>query len=134
VTLLSWGAARVDPRKLSLDLAGSDVFGVEARRPQWRRVKAELRSRRNSELTTERTVTATLGKLYMDQGHVEEAESIFEQILAVDPDHPVALKALGSLRVARMPAVGQGAREIRRLERFLGRVSRPRPMVRQSDL
>lgn len=41
--------------------------------------------------------TATLGRLYLSQGHEEEAERIFRLVLEQDPTNPVALEGLAEL-------------------------------------
>jgi tetratricopeptide (TPR) repeat protein len=41
--------------------------------------------------------TATLGQLYLQQGHREEARKIFRRVLDREPTHPVALAALQAM-------------------------------------
>jgi predicted Zn-dependent protease len=41
--------------------------------------------------------TATLGQLYLQQGHRDEARKIFHRVLERDPAHPVALAALQAM-------------------------------------
>jgi tetratricopeptide (TPR) repeat protein len=41
--------------------------------------------------------TATLGQLYLQQGHRQEARKIFQRVLERDPAHPVALAALRAM-------------------------------------
>ena len=71
--------------RLQRFLAASDVFGPDARRPLWRWVQAESRSASVGGAGTLSTFTATLGRLYLDQGHLGEAEKIFERVLAANP-------------------------------------------------
>jgi hypothetical protein len=68
--------------------------------------------------------TATLGELYLSQGHRQEARSIFEKVLATQPDNPAARDGLAS---ARREDVQQGragvtARKVAVLQDFLKRV------------
>lgn len=44
--------------------------------------------------------TVTLGELYLQQGHVAEAERIFEEVLAQDPGNLAAAEGLHALREA----------------------------------
>jgi Flp pilus assembly protein TadD len=77
--------------------------------------------------------TATLGELYLRQGHLGEARKIFHQVLERDPDNEVALRgleAIGRRRGASLTAAelvtgeepearGLTARKILLLERYL---------------
>ena len=45
----------------------------------------------------EAVATVTLGELYLSQGHREEAERIFQEVLRRDPAHPAALAGLAKL-------------------------------------
>jgi cellulose synthase operon protein C len=47
--------------------------------------------------------TATLGQLYLAQGHRAEAEKIFQQVLAVDPNNQAARQGLESLAAPGLP-------------------------------
>ncbi len=48
--------------------------------------------------------TATLGDLYLRQGHTEEAERIFREVLDRDPGHAAARAGLASIEDGRRPA------------------------------
>lgn len=48
-------------------------------------------------------VTATLGQLYLQQGHPEVARQIFRKVLAQEPGHPVALAGLATIEKPREP-------------------------------
>ena len=76
------GAAAPEP----FDLADDDTdIAVEE--------EAELR-----DLDVEaQPVTATLGQLYLQQGHPELAQRIFRKVLAEEPGHPVALAGLATI-------------------------------------
>jgi hypothetical protein len=77
--------------------------------------------------------TATLGELYLRQGHLAEAEKIFHQVLARDAENEIALRGLeaaGRRRVAALSASelltgdetevrGVSARKILLLQRYL---------------
>jgi tetratricopeptide (TPR) repeat protein len=78
--------------------------------------------------------TATLGELYLRQGYVREAEEIFKQVLARDPENEAALsglEAIGRRRAHRLTAAelvggepeaevrGLTARKIQLLTRYL---------------
>jgi hypothetical protein len=121
--------------RLERFLAASHVFGPDARRPHWRSVQAESRSGSVAGADTLSTVTATLGRLYLDQGHLEEAGKIFERVLAANPADAGATEGLDLLGTARRAleegvaedpgrVSGRSKRRIQRLERFLRRVSR----------
>jgi nicotinate-nucleotide--dimethylbenzimidazole phosphoribosyltransferase len=56
-------------------------------------------------LTGDEPVSATLGQLYLQQGHGEEAEKIFRRVLEREPAHPVALAGLETLAKSREPEV-----------------------------
>ena len=68
--------------------------------------------------------TATLGELYLSQGHRQEAQTIFERVLEAQPNHPSAREGLESARRQAVPAVRQGvtARKVAMLQDFLKRV------------
>ncbi|MEM1202789.1 MAG: tetratricopeptide repeat protein, partial [Acidobacteriota bacterium] len=55
----------------------------------------------NEGLETSSTETATLGLLYLKQGHHDEAERIFRRILERDPEHGSALDGLRQLEELR---------------------------------
>ncbi len=78
--------------------------------------------------------TATLGELYLRQGYVREAEEIFKQVLARDPDNEAALsglEAIGRRRAQKLTAAelvggepepevrGLTARKMQLLSRYL---------------
>jgi tetratricopeptide (TPR) repeat protein len=42
--------------------------------------------------------TVTLGNLYLEQGHLEEAATIFNRVIEVDPENREALEGLGRIR------------------------------------
>lgn len=48
--------------------------------------------------------TVTLGRLYLDQGHPEEAQAIFEKVLARDPENEAAQSGLERAREAAAAA------------------------------
>jgi hypothetical protein len=54
-------------------------------------------------VTAEEPATATLGFLYLDQGHVVEAERIFGEVLRREPDNGVVRDALDELAQRREP-------------------------------
>jgi tetratricopeptide (TPR) repeat protein len=68
--------------------------------------------------------TATLGELYLSQGHRQEAQTIFERVLEAQPDHPGAREGLETALRQAAPAVRQGvtARKVAMLQDFLKRV------------
>ncbi len=68
--------------------------------------------------------TATLGELYLSQGHRQEAQNIFERVLEAQPDNPAAREGLESARRQAEPAGRQGvtARKVALLQDFLKRV------------
>jgi tetratricopeptide (TPR) repeat protein len=49
----------------------------------------------------EPAATATLGDLYLRQGHLDEAERIFQEVLRREPDNTPARSGLGSIEEAR---------------------------------
>ncbi len=55
--------------------------------------------------------TATLGELYLSQGHIDEAEQIFQRILAADPGHGGALRGLERALRQRQAAAAQHPEE-----------------------
>jgi hypothetical protein len=77
--------------------------------------------------------TATLGDLYLRQGYVREAEEIFKQVLARDPENEAALRGLetiGRRRAQKITAAdllaneqeevrGLTARKVQLLQRYL---------------
>lgn len=52
----------------------------------------------------EEAATATLGRLYLRQGHLEEAEGIFREVLRRDPEHAEARRGLEEVAAARAEA------------------------------
>lgn len=58
-------------------------------------------------------ISATLGQLYLQQGHPEEARKIFRQVLERDPAHPVALAGIAALDQREPAAAEPGAVESR---------------------
>jgi tetratricopeptide (TPR) repeat protein len=52
--------------------------------------------------------TATLGELYLRQGHLGEAGRIFHQVLERDPDNEAALRGLESIARQRTAQLGSG--------------------------
>ena len=69
--------------------------------------------------------TATLGELYLSQGHREEAETIFQRVLEHHPDNPVALEGLESARRgggAEAAPTGVTARKMSVLHAYLRRL------------
>ncbi len=58
----------------------------------------------------ERAATATLGEIYLRQGHLGEAKRIFDEVLRREPDNAAALGGLAQLasrREERRPLAGQ---------------------------
>ncbi|MDY7093541.1 MAG: tetratricopeptide repeat protein [Acidobacteriota bacterium] len=55
----------------------------------------------------EEPVSATLGQLYLQQGHTEEAEKIFRRVLEREPAHPIALAGLETLAKSRAAEVAE---------------------------
>jgi len=82
------------------------------------------------EIETGAAATATLGSLYFAQGHLEEAEATFTQVLARDPDDLEAqagLELIAQRRVAEaghapVEAHGDPDRRVRVLKDYLGRI------------
>ncbi len=58
---------------------------------------------------TEEAATATLGELYLSQGHLDEAEEIFDRVLKQDPGNAAALEGKAKLESAR---VSEAAAEV----------------------
>jgi hypothetical protein len=139
MTRVFGGCARVDPLRLAGDLAGSAVFGLSVA-PQWHPVESRRRAGDGSELASAAAVTVTLGKLYFDQGHLDEAERIFRQVLDGTPNSSRASEGLEAVAAARrcaeepapdsrqpVRASRRTRRKVERLERFLRQLSRPLP-------
>lgn len=53
----------------------------------------------------EPAATATLGHLYLRQGHLAEAETIFHEVLDREPDNSAATAGLAEIRLLREPPV-----------------------------
>ncbi len=51
----------------------------------------------------EPSATATLGELYLRQGHLDEAERIFQEVLEREPGNAAATSGLGRIEEARRP-------------------------------
>ncbi len=69
--------------------------------------------------------TATLGDLYLRQGHTQEAERIFGAVLERDPANDLARRGLGQAQEAlRQAPGGLSGRRARALRDFLGRLRR----------
>ena len=78
--------------------------------------------------------TATLGALYLAQGHLEEAEETFEKVLRRDWDDAEARAGLeevarrraasGDARPTQLVPTGLSGRKIELLESYLGRIRR----------
>ncbi len=68
--------------------------------------------------------TATLGELYLSQGHSREAESIFQRVLETQPDNPAAREGLQTARrgAESGPRPGVTARKIEFLQSYLKRL------------
>lgn len=68
--------------------------------------------------------TATLGELYLSQGHSREAESIFQRVLESHPDNPAAREGLQTARRGSEsgPRAGITARKIAFLQSYLKRL------------
>jgi hypothetical protein len=63
-----------------------------------------------TEPAAEPAATATLGEIYLRQGHLGEAKRIFEEVLRREPDNPAAhegLLRLASRRQERRPLEGR---------------------------
>jgi hypothetical protein len=134
-------SVRIDPSRLARTLAASDVFNPQDMQPRWLPVASRARSGRASGSGADGNVTATLGRLYLDQGHLDEAERIFRRVLEGAPGNSKASRGLAAVKVARLaaeysepdssrrPVARSRAtrRRIKRLERFLQQVSRPLP-------
>ena len=67
-------------------------------------------------------VSARLGWLYLDQGHLDEAETIFEAVLEWRADEPSALSGLAESRRARRSDAAAGSREPSLRERKMARL------------
>lgn len=57
------------------------------------------------EAVAEPVATATLGHLYLRQGHLAEAETIFHEVLDREPDNGAAAAGLAEIRLLREPPV-----------------------------
>jgi tetratricopeptide (TPR) repeat protein len=57
------------------------------------------------EAVAEPVATATLGHLYLRQGHLVEAETIFHEVLEREPDNGAAAAGLAEIRLLREPPV-----------------------------
>lgn len=77
----------------------------------------ELPPLRFQEPAPEPVATATLGELYLRQGHLDEAERIFREVLEREPDSGSARAGLGRLEEARRTA-----------EPFASKPSLPEPL------
>lgn len=73
--------------------------------------------------------TATLGALYLAQGHLDDARQTFEQVLARDPEDVEAIAGLEEVArrerpaepvESQQPSRGLAGRRIERLRRYLG--------------
>lgn len=81
-------------------------------------------------------VGSRLGWLYLEQGHLDEAEAIFEAVLRWRPEETEARSGLDQARRRRLEAAaeparrvasaGSSRRKIARLEAYLARVRRSR--------
>jgi tetratricopeptide repeat protein len=63
-------------------------------------------------VAAEPAATVTLGELYLKQGHLAEAERIFQEILRRDPNHPAAREGLAQLAARRQERRPLEAREL----------------------
>ena len=61
----------------------------------------ETKAEANTESASEDSATATLGELYLGQGHLDEAEEIFDRVLRHDPGNAAALAGKAKLETAR---------------------------------
>ncbi len=88
-----------------------------------------------AELPAAEPATATLADLYLEQGHLAEAEQAFREVLASDPENALARQRLAEIdrrRTAGLmaaellaevdPALGPRERKIHLLKSYLGRI------------
>ncbi len=68
--------------------------------------------------------TATLGSLYLDQGHEEKAREIFEDVLTREPENEAAREGLYSLQSEDTEDMGLTERKIHVLKNFLSALQR----------
>ncbi len=88
-----------------------------------------------AELPAAEPATATLADLYLEQGHLAEAEQAFREVLASDPENALARQRLAEIDRRRSaglmaaellaevdPALGPRERKIHLLKSYLGRI------------
>ena len=74
------------------------------------------------------TATVTLGELYLKQGHFDEAQQTFGEVLEREPDNRAALVGLDAARSAQSSMTASGKdtetkeRKARALKRYLERL------------
>ena len=74
------------------------------------------------------TATVTLGELYLKQGHFDEAQQTFSEVLEREPDNRAALVGLDAARSAQSSMTASGKdtetkeRKARALKRYLKRL------------
>jgi tetratricopeptide (TPR) repeat protein len=76
-----------------------------------------------------------LGKLYLEQGHLEDAEREFRRVLEERPDHPEAVKGLAVVAARRSgtevkPTVSTTEKRLRALRAYLARIQRFKEVTR----
>ncbi len=79
--------------------------------------------------TEEERSSWVLGKLFLEQGHLEDAEREFVRVLAERPDHPEALAGLREVAVRRQgtlgaPTLSSTERRLQALRGYLNRIQR----------
>jgi tetratricopeptide (TPR) repeat protein len=99
-----------EPAMEELAVEEPPVFELEERTP-WAAEPAALTPEPAAEaIAAEPAATATLGELYLRQGHLAEAERIFHEVLRREPGSPAAqegLEHLAARREERRPLVAR---------------------------
>lgn len=87
------GPAAAVPEAAAVSEEEAPVFDLTERTP-WAVEPAPLEVEPPSAPAPEPIATATLGELYLRQGHLGEAERIFREVLRREPDHSAARQGL----------------------------------------
>lgn len=95
----------VVPVPFSLELASEPEFAAETEVAAELEVAAEPEVEEQSSVleVAEPVATATLGHLYLRQGHLAEAETIFHEVLEREPDNSAAAAGLAEIGQLREP-------------------------------
>ncbi len=118
-------AAAAPPRRRTLSVAGGDPFAALVAAPVPTVPAGSLFA------PAAPAATATLGELYREQGHTEEAERIFRDVLEHEPDNLRARDALAAMAGGPAPAADDDRqRRIAALRDYLARIQRARGVPR----